>query len=67
MESKKCQVAVGVVTYLYHQHAAEFATENRTIPIAVLPFALFVGVPSVATFVVGAILLCIGIKRDKSP
>jgi hypothetical protein len=59
-------VSVAAVTYFYHQHAAEFVTSNDKLPITVLPFTLFVGVPSVAVFVVGAILLAMGIKRDKS-
>jgi hypothetical protein len=59
-----CIVAsIAAVTYLYHHHAAEFAVKEDNM----LPFALFVGAPSVAGFVVGAILLTIGIKRDRSP
>jgi hypothetical protein len=59
-----CIVAsIAAVAYLYHQHAAEFAVKEDNM----VPFALFVGMPSVAGFVVGAILLFIGIKRDKAP
>jgi hypothetical protein len=63
-----CIVAsIAAVTFLYHQHAAEFAVNSNHPEEHMIPFMLFVGVPSLAGFVVGAVLLFIGIKRDRAP
>jgi hypothetical protein len=62
-----CIVAsIAAVTFLYHQHAAEFAVNSNHPEEHMIPFVLFVGLPSLAGFAVGVILLAIGIKRDKS-
>lgn len=53
------------VACLYHQHAPEFAHDKD----AMVPFALFAAVPSVAGFVVGGILAATGISiglKDRS-
>jgi hypothetical protein len=62
-----CMVAsIAAVTLLYHQHATEFAVNSSRPEEHFIPFILFVGLPSLAGFVVGAVLLFIGVKRDKS-
>jgi H+/Cl- antiporter ClcA len=59
--------SIAAVAYLYHLHAAELADPKGDLRADLVPFLLFVGMPSLAGFVVGAILLAIGIKKDKSP
>ena len=62
-----CVIAsIAAVTYLYHQHAAEFSLNSNRPEEHFIPFILFVGIPSLAGFVVGLVLLFIGIKRDKA-
>ncbi len=63
-----CIVAsIAAVTYLYHQHATEFAVNSNHPEEHFIPFVMFVGLPSLAGFVVGAVLLFIGVRRDKAP
>jgi hypothetical protein len=59
--------SIAAVTYLYHLHASEFADTRGDLRPDLVPFVFFVGAPSVAGFAVGAVLLAIGIKRDKGP
>jgi hypothetical protein len=62
-----CIVAsIAAVTCLYHQHAAEFAIDSNRPEQHMIPFVLFVGLPSLAGFAVGVILLAIGIRRDRA-
>jgi H+/Cl- antiporter ClcA len=62
-----CIIAsIAAVTFLYHQHAAEFSQNSNRPEEHFIPFILFVGLPSLAGFIVGAVLLFIGIRRDKA-
>ena len=57
--------AFGAVTYLYHQHSAQFAERADTEH-----FAFFVGIPSLLVFVVGIVLVVVGIgtgSSDRTP
>jgi hypothetical protein len=55
-----CMLAALVaITYLYHQHAPQFAEEEKK---AIIPFVFFVGIPSAAGFVVGAVLVAAGVS-----
>jgi hypothetical protein len=57
--------AFGAVTYLYHEHAAQFA-ERADVEY----FVFFVGIPSLLAFVVGIVLVVVGIgtgSGDRTP
>jgi uncharacterized membrane protein YidH (DUF202 family) len=62
--------SLGAMTYLYHEHAAMLNTPSgHDNPPGFIMFIVAVGLPSFATFVVGAVMLSIGIKigiRDSS-
>lgn len=58
--------SIAGVMYLYHEHAAQLTNRDDSLPA----FAVFAMVPGVAGFVVGGVLVAIGIIRDikdKSP
>ncbi len=48
------------VTYLYHQHAPQFAEQHDTDK-TIVPFAFFVAIPSLVGFIIGGILVATGI------
>jgi hypothetical protein len=57
--------SIGVVTYLYHEHAAQIEQDSANSE----KFGLFVAFPSMAGFVVGAALVATGIwigLKDKA-
>ncbi|HEV2972404.1 MAG TPA: hypothetical protein VGY55_20695 [Pirellulales bacterium] len=57
--------SIGVVTYLYHEHAAQIEQASANSE----KFGLFVAFPSMAGFVVGAALMATGIwigLKDKA-
>jgi hypothetical protein len=58
-----CMLAsLGAVTYLYHQHAAQLEARSYSEFPPAGQFAVFVGLPALASFVVGALLVWSGIR-----
>ena len=63
--------SLGAMTYLYHEHAATMNTPSgHDNPPGFIMFIVAVGLPSFATFVVGVVLLGVGIRtgiKDHHP
>ena len=54
------------INFQYHEHAVQFA---RGQPEDLIPFVFFVGLPALAVFVIGVVLVKVGISiglRDKT-
>jgi hypothetical protein len=54
--------ALGLATYLYYLNASSLDISNNAGDRSCLVFGAFVGVPSIAVFAAGAIMVSIGIK-----
>ena len=63
--------SLAAMTYLYHEHAALMnAPSGHDNPPGFIMFIVAVGLPSFATFVVGVVLLGVGIRmgiKDHHP
>ncbi len=53
-------VSLVAVTYLYHERATQLAEGDKDKTL--VPFAFFVALPSLAGFVIGAILVATGVS-----
>ncbi len=55
--------SLGAMTYLYHEHAATLNVPgDGHNPPGFIMFIVAVGLPSFASFVIGVVLLLVGIK-----
>lgn len=58
-----CMLAsLGIFTYLYHLHAAQFEMMGSTGDQVAFKFGIFAGLPSLIVFCAGAGLVVAGIK-----